>query len=116
MGRSASSETQQTLILNGLRFPASSSSVRRRAQTGRDVVIAALLGAEEFGFATAALIVEGCVMITRLPEEHLPQGIATQDPELRARFRGKPEHVVNFASCSSLRKCAGSSPSSLQDS
>ena len=63
---------------------------------GRDVVIAALLGAEEFGFATAALIVEGCVMMRACQKNTCPQGIATQDPELRARFKGKPEYVVNF--------------------
>ena len=59
-------------------------------------MIAALLGAEEFGFATAALIVEGCVMMRACQKNTCPQGIATQDPELRARFKGKPEHVVNF--------------------
>lgn len=89
------SETQQTLILNGLR----SRIVVQcdgELKTGRDVVIAALLGAEEFGFATAALIVEGCVMMRACQKNTCPQGIATQDPELRARFAGKPEHVVNF--------------------
>ena len=89
------SETQQTLILNGLR----SRIVVQcdgELKTGRDVVIAALLGAEEFGFATAALIVAGCVMMRAFQKNTCPQGIATQDPELRARFRGKPEHVVNF--------------------
>ena len=65
-------------------------------KTGRDVVIAALLGAEEFGFATAALITEGCVMMRACQKNTCPQGIATQDPELRARFRGKPEYVINF--------------------
>ncbi len=89
------SETQQTLILNGLR---SRIAVQcdGELKTGRDVVIAALLGAEEFGFATAALIVEGCVMMRACQKNTCPQGIATQDPELRARFTGKPEHVVNF--------------------
>ncbi len=89
------SETQQTLILNGLR---SRITVQcdGELKTGRDVVIAALLGAEEFGFATAALIVEGCVMMRACQKNTCPQGIATQDPELRARFTGKPEHVVNF--------------------
>ena len=89
------SETQQTLILNGLR----SRIVVQcdgELKTGRDVVIAALLGAEEFGFATAALIVEGCVMMRACQKNTCPQGIATQDPELRARFRGKPESVINF--------------------
>ncbi|MFT8330464.1 glutamate synthase large subunit [Bifidobacterium psychraerophilum] len=89
------SETQQTLILNGLR----SRIVVQcdgELKTGRDVVVAALLGAEEFGFATAALMVEGCVMMRACHKNTCPQGIATQDPELRARFTGKPEHVVNF--------------------
>lgn len=89
------SETQQTLILNGLR----SRIVVQcdgELKTGRDVVVAALLGAEEFGFATAALMVEGCVMMRACQKNTCPQGIATQDPELRARFTGKPEHVVNF--------------------
>ncbi len=89
------SETQQTLILNGLR----SRIVVQcdgELKTGRDVVIAALLGAEEFGFATTALMVEGCVMMRACQKNTCPQGIATQDPELRARFTGKPEHVVNF--------------------
>lgn len=89
------SETQQTLVLNGLR----SRIVVQcdgELKTGRDVVVAALLGAEEFGFATAALIVEGCVMMRACHKNTCPQGIATQDPELRARFRGKPENVVNF--------------------
>ena len=89
------SETQQTLVLNGLR---SRITVQcdGELKTGRDVVIAALLGAEEFGFATAALIVEGCVMMRACQKNTCPQGIATQDPELRARFKGKPEYVVNF--------------------
>jgi glutamate synthase (NADPH/NADH) large chain len=89
------SETQQTLILNGLR----SRIVVQcdgELKTGRDVVIAALLGAEEFGFATSALMVEGCVMMRACHLNTCPQGIATQDPELRARFTGKPEHVINF--------------------
>ncbi len=89
------SETQQTLVLNGLR---SRITVQcdGELKTGRDVVIAALLGAEEFGFATTALMVEGCVMMRACQKNTCPQGIATQDPELRARFKGKPEHVVNF--------------------
>lgn len=88
-------ETQQTLILNNLR---SRITVQcdGELKTGRDVVVAALLGAEEFGFATAALIVEGCVMMRVCHLNTCPQGIATQDPELRKRFTGKPEHVVNF--------------------
>lgn len=89
------SETQQTLILNGLRSRVT-VQCDGELKTGRDVVIAALLGAEEFGFATAALIVEGCVMMRVCHKNTCPQGIATQDPELRARFTGKPEHVVNF--------------------
>lgn len=89
------SETQQTLILNGLR---SRITVQcdGELKTGRDVMIAALLGAEEFGFATTALMVEGCVMMRVCQKNTCPQGIATQDPELRARFTGKPEHVINF--------------------
>ena len=89
------SETQQTLMLNGLR---SRITVQcdGELKAGRDVVIAALLGAEEFGFATTALMVEGCVMMRACQKNTCPQGIATQDPELRARFTGKPEHVVNF--------------------
>lgn len=89
------SETQQTLILNGLR----SRIVVQcdgELKTGRDVVIAALLGAEEFGFATTALMAEGCVMMRACHLNTCPQGIATQDPELRARFNGKPEYVINF--------------------
>ena len=89
------SETQQTLILNGLRSRVT-VQCDGELKTGRDVMIAALLGAEEFGFATAALIVEGCVMMRACQKNTCPQGIATQDPELRARFTGKPEHVVNF--------------------
>lgn len=89
------SETQQTLILNGLR-----SRVRLQVdgqlRTGRDVVIGALLGAEEFGFATAALIVCGCVMMRKCHNNTCPVGIATQDPELRKFYSGKPEYVVNF--------------------
>jgi glutamate synthase domain-containing protein 2/glutamate synthase domain-containing protein 1/glutamate synthase domain-containing protein 3 len=88
-------ETQQTLLLNGLR-----GRVRLQTdgqfKTGRDVVIAALLGAEEFGFATAPLIVEGCVMMRKCHLNTCPVGIATQDPELRAKFSGRPEHLVNF--------------------
>lgn len=89
------SETQQTLILNGLR---SRITVQcdGELKTGRDVMIAALLGAEEFGFATTALMVEGCVMMRACQKNTCPQGIATQDPELRARYTGKPEHVINF--------------------
>lgn len=89
------SETQQTLVLNGLRSRVV-VQCDGELKTGRDVVVAALLGAEEFGFATAALIVEGCVMMRACQKNTCPQGIATQDPQLRARFAGKPEHVVNF--------------------
>jgi glutamate synthase (NADPH/NADH) large chain len=88
-------ETQQTLVINGLR-----GRVRLQTdgqlKTGRDVLVAALLGADEFGFATAPLIVEGCVMMRKCHLNTCPVGIATQDPELRARFAGQPEHVVNY--------------------
>ncbi|MBB2954872.1 glutamate synthase (NADPH/NADH) large chain [Bifidobacterium commune] len=89
------SETQQTLILNGLRSRVV-VQCDGELKTGRDVVIAALLGAEEFGFATTALMAEGCVMMRACHLNTCPQGIATQDPELRARFNGKPEYVINF--------------------
>ncbi|TAK92615.1 MAG: glutamate synthase subunit alpha [Burkholderiaceae bacterium] len=89
------SETQQTLVLNRLR-----SRIRVQAdgqmKTGRDVAIAALLGADEFGFATAPLVVEGCIMMRKCHLNTCPVGVATQDPELRKKFSGKPEHVVNF--------------------
>jgi glutamate synthase domain-containing protein 2/glutamate synthase domain-containing protein 1/glutamate synthase domain-containing protein 3 len=89
------SETQQTLVLNGLR-----DRIRLQTdgqlKTGRDVVIAALLGAEEFGFATTALVVCGCVMMRKCHNNTCPVGVATQDPELRKRFSGRPEYVVNF--------------------
>jgi glutamate synthase (NADPH/NADH) large chain len=88
-------ETQQTLVLNGLR-----GRIRVQAdgqmKTGRDVVIGALLGADEFGFATAPLVVEGCIMMRKCHLNTCPVGVATQDPELRKKFSGKPEHVVNF--------------------
>jgi len=88
-------ETQQTLVLNRLR-----SRIRVQAdgqmKTGRDVVIAALLGADEVGFATAPLVVEGCIMMRKCHLNTCPVGVATQDPVLRAKFSGKPEHVVNF--------------------
>jgi glutamate synthase (ferredoxin) len=88
-------ETHQTLVLNDLR---SRITVETDGQlkTGRDVVIAALLGAEEFGFATAPLVSLGCVMMRACHLNTCPVGIATQDPGLRARFAGDPEHVVNF--------------------
>ena len=88
-------EAHQTLKLNGLR-----SRVRietdGKLMTGRDVLVAALLGAEEFGFATAPLVTMGCVMMRVCNLDTCPMGIATQNPELRKRFRGKPEHIVNF--------------------
>ncbi len=88
-------ETHQTLVLNDLR-----SRVVLQTdgglKTGRDVVIAALLGAEEFGFSTAPLITLGCIMMRKCHLNTCPVGIATQDPELRKKFRGKPEHVVNY--------------------
>jgi glutamate synthase (NADPH/NADH) large chain/glutamate synthase (ferredoxin) len=88
-------ETQQTLVLNGLR-----SRIRVQTdgqlKTGRDVVVAALLGADEFGFATAPLVVEGCIMMRKCHLNTCPVGVATQDPVLRAKFSGKPEHVVNY--------------------
>ncbi|MEN9772169.1 MAG: hypothetical protein RJA58_812 [Pseudomonadota bacterium] len=88
-------ETQQTLVLNGLR-----NRIRVQAdgqmKTGRDVVIGALLGADEFGFATAPLVVEGCIMMRKCHLNTCPVGVATQDPELRKKFSGKPEHVVNY--------------------
>ena len=88
-------ETQQTLVLNDLR---SRIWVQTDGQlkTGRDVVIAALLGADECGFATAPLIATGCIMMRACHLNTCPVGIATQDPELRKRFKGEPEHVVNF--------------------
>ncbi|MFD1720983.1 glutamate synthase large subunit [Amnibacterium endophyticum] len=88
-------ETQQTLMLNGLRDRVT-VQVDGQMKTGRDVLVAALLGAEEFGFATAPLIVEGCVMMRVCHLDTCPVGVATQNPELRARFSGKPEFVVNF--------------------
>jgi glutamate synthase (NADPH/NADH) large chain len=88
-------ETQQTLVLNRLR-----SRIRVQAdgqmKTGRDVVIGALLGADEFGFATAPLVVEGCIMMRKCHLNTCPVGVATQDPVLRKKFQGKPEHVVNY--------------------
>ncbi|NCO56917.1 MAG: glutamate synthase large subunit [Nitrospirae bacterium CG18_big_fil_WC_8_21_14_2_50_70_55] len=88
-------DTQQTLVLNDLRGR-TILQTDGQLRTGRDVVIAALLGAEEFGFATAALIAEGCLMMRKCHLNTCPVGIATQNPELRARFRGKPDHVVNY--------------------
>jgi glutamate synthase (NADPH) large chain len=88
-------ETQQVLLINGLRDRIT-VQVDGQMKTGRDVVIAALMGAEEFGFATAPLVVEGCVMMRVCHLNTCPVGIATQDPELRKNFSGKAEHVVNF--------------------
>ena len=85
----------KVLLLNNLR---SRVTVQTDGQlkTGRDVVIAALLGAEEFGFATTALVVLGCTMLRNCHLNTCDMGIATQDPELRKNFKGKPEYVVNF--------------------
>jgi len=88
-------ETHQTLVLNRLRGRIA-VQVDGGMRTGRDVVIGALLGADEFGFATAPLIVEGCIMMRKCHLNTCPVGVATQDPELRKRFTGKPEHVVNY--------------------
>jgi glutamate synthase (NADPH) large chain len=88
-------ETQQTLMLNGLRDRIVVQA-DGQLKTGRDVIIAALLGAEEFGFATAPLVVSGCVMMRVCHLDTCPVGVATQNPELRKRFSGKPEFVVNF--------------------
>ena len=88
-------ETQQTLVANGLR-----SRIRvetdGQLKTGRDVAVAALLGAEEFGFGTAALVASGCILMRVCHLNTCPVGVATQDPELRKRFTGQPEHVINF--------------------
>ncbi|MFC4426252.1 glutamate synthase-related protein [Deinococcus navajonensis] len=88
-------ETQQTLVLNRLR-----DRVRVQTdgqlKTGRDVIVAALLGADEFGFATAPLVAQGCIMMRKCHLNTCPVGVATQDPVLRARFQGKPEHVINY--------------------
>ena len=88
-------ETQQTLVLNRLR-----GRIRVQAdgqmKTGRDVAVGALLGADEFGFATAPLVVEGCIMMRKCHLNTCPVGVATQDPALRKKFSGKPEHVVNY--------------------
>ncbi|WP_374197905.1 glutamate synthase large subunit [Microbacterium sp. cx-59] len=88
-------ETQQTLMLNGMRDRVV-VQVDGQLKTGRDVVIGALLGAEEFGFATAPLVVSGCIMMRVCHLDTCPVGVATQNPVLRARFNGKPEFVVNF--------------------
>ena len=88
-------ETHQTLVLNQLRGRIA-VQVDGGLRTGRDVVIGALLGADEFGFATAPLIVEGCIMMRKCHLNTCPVGVATQDPELRKKFTGKPEHVINY--------------------
>ncbi|MDY6054424.1 glutamate synthase large subunit [Micrococcus sp.] len=88
-------EAQQTLMLNGLRERVT-VQVDGQLKTGRDVVIAALLGAEEFGFATAPLVVSGCIMMRVCHLDTCPVGVATQNPELRKRFTGRPEYVVSF--------------------
>jgi glutamate synthase (NADPH/NADH) large chain len=89
------SETQQVLVLNDLRSRVR-IQVDGKLQTGRDVAIAALLGAEEFGFSTAPLISLGCIMMRKCHLNTCPVGVATQDPELRKKFQGQPEHVINF--------------------
>ncbi len=88
-------ETQQTLVLNRLRGRIA-VQVDGQIKTGRDVVIGALLGADEFGFATAPLVVEGCIMLRKCHLNTCSVGVATQDPELRKKFSGQPEHVVNY--------------------
>ena len=88
-------EAHQTLISNGLRHRVIVET-DGKLMSGRDVAIAALLGAEEFGFATAPLVVMGCVMMRVCNLDTCPMGVATQDPKLRARFTGKPEYVENF--------------------
>jgi hypothetical protein len=92
---SSAAETQQTLVLNRLRSRIR-VQVDGQIKTGRDVVIGALLGADEFGFATAPLVVEGCIMMRKCHLNTCPVGVATQDPTLRKRFSGQPEHVVNY--------------------
>ncbi|MEO6827739.1 MAG: glutamate synthase large subunit [Microbacteriaceae bacterium] len=88
-------ETQQTLMLNGMRDRVVVQA-DGQLKTGRDVIVAALLGAEEFGFATAPLVVSGCIMMRKCHLDTCPVGVATQNPVLRSRFSGKPEFVVNF--------------------
>ncbi len=88
-------ETQQTLVLNKLRGRISVQA-DGQMKTGRDVVVGALLGADEFGFATAPLVVEGCIMMRKCHLNTCPVGVATQDPELIKKFSGKPEHVINY--------------------
>jgi glutamate synthase (NADPH) large chain len=88
-------ETQQTLVLNRLRGRIA-VQVDGQIKTGRDVVVGALLGADEFGFATAPLVVSGCIMMRKCHLNTCPVGVATQDPMLRRKFTGKPEHVINY--------------------
>ena len=88
-------ETHQTLVLNGLRSRIA-LQVDGGLRTGRDVIVGALLGADEFGFSTAPLIAAGCLMMRKCHLNTCPVGIATQDPELRRRFKGTPEHVINY--------------------
>ncbi|HUW51696.1 MAG TPA: glutamate synthase large subunit [Sulfuricella sp.] len=88
-------ETQQTLVLNQLRGRVG-LQVDGQIKTGRDVLVGALLGADEFGFSTAPLIVEGCIMMRKCHLNTCPVGVATQDPALRRKFTGQPEHVVNY--------------------
>jgi glutamate synthase (NADPH/NADH) large chain len=88
-------EAQQTLVLNQLRGRVG-LQVDGQLKTGRDVLIGALLGADEFGFATAPLVVEGCIMMRKCHLNTCPVGVATQDPALRKKFTGQPEHVVNY--------------------
>ncbi|MES2562345.1 MAG: glutamate synthase-related protein, partial [Pseudomonadota bacterium] len=88
-------ETQQTLVLNRLRGRITVQA-DGQMKTGRDVVIGALLGADEFGFATAPLIVQGCIMMRKCHLNTCPVGVATQDPTLRKKFTGRPEHVINY--------------------
>ena len=88
-------ETHQTLVLNALRGRIA-VQVDGGVRTGRDVVIGALLGADEFGFATAPLVASGCIMMRKCHLNTCPVGVATQDPVLRARFNGQPEHVINY--------------------
>ncbi len=89
------SETHQTLVLNGLRSRVA-LQVDGGLRTGRDVIVGALLGADEFGFSTAPLIAAGCIMMRKCHLNTCPVGVATQDPVLRKRFKGAPEHVINF--------------------
>ena len=88
-------ETHQTLVMNNLRSRVTLQT-DGQLKTGRDIAIATLLGAEEYGFSTAPLITLGCIMMRKCHLNTCPVGIATQDPELRAKFKGKPEHVVNY--------------------